>query len=418
MAGPRPVQAAPPPSCASWPTARSGAPRRTAGGRSAPGAPRPAPTGCWARGPRRPPSRWRRPWRTATCWSAPVPGRTRRHDRAGSPDEQAGRRCPRPSGATASAAARAALERRPGPDRGPAPGPLAAAVGGRGAGPAAVVPGAELGLAGPGRRRPGRLPGPHGGWWRGAVGRGLAGAAGPGHRGGRPGGGHPDRAVAAAAGRGWPPSRRWPPGRSRSRSPPCWRSRPSAAAAASPTSGCWPTGCCSRCSAAGSGWRSGRLSGSRMVSLLAAPVWVAVCLFGPMVLRESDTAGTAPAAGAHLRGAVGRLRLPPRRPLAPSGLPGRRRPARRRAPAGPGRPGQRPAPAPGADAGGRPGRPAPGRGVRAAAGRPARPGARGRARGGPTASRSARPTTPASTPTRRSSIPTTTAPTPAPGTRP
>ena len=145
-----------------------------------------------------------------------------------------------------------------------------------------------------------------------------------------------------------------------------------------------------------SGWVGmavGRLSGSRMVSVLAAPVWVAVCLFGPMVLRESRPAGAAPAAGAHLRGAVGRLRLPPRRPLAPSGLPGGRRPARRRAPAGPGRPGQRPAPAAGADAGGRPGRPAPGRGVRAAAGRPARPGARGRARGGrpPAGQRAPRP---------------------------
>jgi hypothetical protein len=40
-----------------------------------------------------------------------------------------------------------------------------------------------------------------------------------------------------------------------------------------------------------SGWVGlavGRLSGSRMVAVLAAPVWVAVCLFGPMVLRESD----------------------------------------------------------------------------------------------------------------------------------
>jgi hypothetical protein len=38
-----------------------------------------------------------------------------------------------------------------------------------------------------------------------------------------------------------------------------------------------------------SGWVGvavGRLSGSRMVSVLAAPVWVAVCLLGPMVLRE------------------------------------------------------------------------------------------------------------------------------------
>ena len=49
--------------------------------RSPPGGPRPAPTGCSALGPRRPPSRCRRPSRTATCWSAPAPGRTRRHDR-------------------------------------------------------------------------------------------------------------------------------------------------------------------------------------------------------------------------------------------------------------------------------------------------------------------------------------------------
>jgi hypothetical protein len=32
----------------------------------------------------------------------------------------------------------------------------------------------------------------------------------------------------------------------------------------------------------------GRLSGSRMVSVLAAPVWAAACLVGPMVLAESD----------------------------------------------------------------------------------------------------------------------------------
>ena len=48
--------------------------------RSPPGAPRPAPTGCSAPGPRRRPSRCRRPSRTATCWSAPAPARTRRHE--------------------------------------------------------------------------------------------------------------------------------------------------------------------------------------------------------------------------------------------------------------------------------------------------------------------------------------------------
>jgi hypothetical protein len=40
-----------------------------------------------------------------------------------------------------------------------------------------------------------------------------------------------------------------------------------------------------------SGWVGvavGRLSRSRMVSVLAAPVWAAVCLVGPMVLSESD----------------------------------------------------------------------------------------------------------------------------------
>ena len=56
VAGPGPVLWHPRRSCASWPTARCGARRRTAAGRSPPGGPRPAPTGCWAPGPRRPPS--------------------------------------------------------------------------------------------------------------------------------------------------------------------------------------------------------------------------------------------------------------------------------------------------------------------------------------------------------------------------
>ena len=41
-----------------------------------------------------------------------------------------------------------------------------------------------------------------------AAGRGLAGAARPGHRGRRPGGGDPDRPLAASGGPGWPASRR------------------------------------------------------------------------------------------------------------------------------------------------------------------------------------------------------------------
>ena len=348
----------------------------------------------------------RRPWRTAICWSAPAPGRTRRHDRAGSPDEQAGRRRHRPSGATASAAARrrSAAPGGSGPRPGTWPGRRCCV--GRGAA-AAAVPGAELGLAGPGRRRPGRLPGPHGGRWRGAVGRGLAGAAGPGHRGRRPGGGHPDRAVAAAAGAA---GRRRGGGRRGVRGP--VRRRPGVLGRPrrprhprSPVAG--------RRDAVLGAQRLGRAGGrpaQRLAhgSVLAAPVWAAVCLFGPMVLREADmpVQRLLPALTFEERSAAFGF-LPT--PSGPIWGTWRARPARRRAPASPGRPGQRPAPAPGADAGGRPGRPAPGRGVRAAAGRPARPGARGRARGGrpPAGSRA---TTPASTPTRRSSIPPTTAP--------
>ena len=154
-------------------------------------------------------------------------------------------------------------------------------------------------------------------------------------------------------GPGWPPSRWSPPACSRSRSPPPWPSRPSAAAAAprSPAAG--------RRGPGGGAWRLGR-RGRRPAQRLAHGVGAG----RPGVGGRPADGG----AGRRCRRAawrcsacrrlltfterpVGRVRLPARPALAAPGLPARAGAARRRRAAGPGRPRRRPAPAPGAGAG-------------------------------------------------------------------